>query len=161
LAQLRKRGLEFTADIVGEDTLDGEIQGLSHTLGIGPCVSFHGFATNREVRTIVEGAHLHVVSSRHEAGPVALLEAALAGVPTVGTSVGHVQEWAPDAAVTVPVGDSEALADAAEELLGNESRRRTIARAAQARALYEDADRTAGHIMEIYREMAATAPQRP
>jgi hypothetical protein len=39
-----------------------------------------------------------VVSSRHEAGPVAVLAAAVAGVPTIGTCVGHIAERAPSAA---------------------------------------------------------------
>jgi glycosyltransferase involved in cell wall biosynthesis len=39
-----------------------------------------------------------------------LLEAAVAGVPTVGTAVGHLAEWAPQAALTVPVGDWASLA---------------------------------------------------
>ena len=50
-------------------------------------------------------AHVSVISSRHEAGPVVALEAAAVGVPTVGTAVGHIAEWAPDAALAVPVGD--------------------------------------------------------
>ncbi len=36
-----------------------------------------------------------IISSRHEAGPLAVLEAAVKGVPTVGTAVGHIAEWAP------------------------------------------------------------------
>ena len=35
-------------------------------------------------------ADLFWLTSRHEAGPVAVLEAAVAGVPTVGTAVGQV-----------------------------------------------------------------------
>src|SRR2546429_2362007 len=51
-------------------------------------------------------------SSRHETGPLAMLEAAVAGVPTIGTAVGHIAEWAPHAAVSAPVGDSAGLAGA-------------------------------------------------
>jgi len=94
-----------------------------------------------------------VVSSRHEAGPVAMLEAAAVGVPTVGTAVGHVRDWAPDAAVAVPVGDAAALAGAIAELLRDDARRLAIARRAQELALREDADWTCARIEELYAEL--------
>jgi glycosyltransferase involved in cell wall biosynthesis len=96
-----------------------------------------------------------VHTSRHEAGPMAVLEAALAGVPTVGTDVGHVNEWAPDAAVAVPVGDARALADAITALLADEPRRLAIAREAQRRASAIDADSTAASFERLYAEMLA------
>ena len=100
---------------------------------------------------------LLLVTSRHEAGPLVLLEAAVAGVPTVGTAVGHLTEWAPDAAVAVPVGDSAALASETAALLRNEERRLTIAAAAHARALREDADFTARATAALYGEIRANA----
>ncbi|NIP57773.1 MAG: glycosyltransferase family 4 protein, partial [Gemmatimonadetes bacterium] len=93
-------------------------------------------------------------SSRHESGPLVVQEAAVVGVPTVGTSVGHLVEWAPDAAVTVPVADPMALARGVRELLDDEKRRISVARAAQARALEKDADWTARTTLEIYEEIA-------
>ena len=81
---------------------------------------------------------------------MAVLEAAVCGVPTVGTDVGHVNEWAPDGAVAVPVGDPRALADAVAELLDDEPRRMRIAFAAQARAVAIDADFTASSFERLY-----------
>ena len=73
------------------------------------------------------------MSSRHEAGQLVVLEAAIAGVPTVGTGVGYVAEWAPDAAVAVPVHDANALADETLKLLQDDERRLAVAREAQRR----------------------------
>ncbi len=81
------------------------------------------------------------------------LEAAVAGVPAVGTRVGHVAAWSPDAAVAVPVGDDEALARAVMALLKNENRRLAIAHEAQRRAIANDADATALRVNEIYEEL--------
>lgn len=158
LAILRDRGVRFRADIVGEDTLGGEMQALARELDLCDRVTFRGFLPNRDVRRLVEEAHLHVVSSLHEAGPVALLEAALAGVPTVGTSVGYVREWAPKGAVAVPPGDAEALALATEELVENEPRRLEVARRAQRRALEEDADRTAARLRSTWEGLIREGP---
>jgi glycosyltransferase involved in cell wall biosynthesis len=84
---------------------------------------------------------------------MAVLEAALAGVPTVGTDVGHVNEWAPDAAIAVPVGDARALADAITSLLADEPRRLSIARAAQRRSVAIDADYTALSFERLYAQV--------
>jgi len=92
------------------------------------------------------------MSSRHEAGPLVALEAAVAGVPTVGTSVGHIADWAPQAAIAVPVRDSDALANAIARLAHDEDERLRVASAAQARAVAEDADDTAARTRRLYEE---------
>ena len=155
LALLSRQGASFEADIVGEDTLHGEIQRLAAELALLPRVRFHGFLTRSQLRPLVEAAHLMVVSSRHETGPVAALEAAVAGVPTVGTCVGHIAEWAPTAALAVPVGDSAAMAAAIGQLLGDEDLRLGLAREAQRRAVAQDADYTAQCFRDLYARLAA------
>lgn len=154
-AVLRGHGVRFHLDIVGEDTLHGEIQRLATAGGLREHVCFHGFLPQRELRPLVERADLLIVSSRHEAGPVVVLEAAVAGVPTVGTAVGHVRDWAPDAAVAVRIGDHDALAAGVEALLADDERRLGIARRAQANAVAEDADHTANRFESIYRALTA------
>ena len=153
LAAVAESGIPFQMDIVGEDTLHGETQRLAHQLGLEGKVRFLGFKTQRELRPIVEAADLLAMSSLHEAGPLVLLEAAVAGVPAVGTAVGHFAEWAPDAALAVPVADSMGLANAIRALLADEERRLRIAREAQSRALLEDADYTARTFEMLYQCM--------
>ena len=157
LASLSGSGISFEMDIIGEDTLQGEMQRLATQLGLGEKVRFRGFLPQRQLRPLVEAADLMIVSSRHEAGPLALLEAAVAGVPTVGTAVGHVAEWAPQASLAVPIGDSVALAAAVARLLRDEELRLTIAREALQRATQEDADYTAGRFKALYCSLGVTA----
>jgi len=152
-AALRDRGVTFRLDVVGGDTLGGEVQRLAGSLGLGERVRFHGFMPQHALRPWMERADLLLVTSRHECGPIVALEAALAGVPTVGTRVGHLADWAPDAAVPVPTDAPAALADAVEALLEDEDRRLEVARAAQRRALHDDADRAAARVLEIYRTL--------
>jgi glycosyltransferase involved in cell wall biosynthesis len=154
LARLARDGHEFVVDIVGEDTLRGEIQRLAGELLPGDRVRFHGFLPQAPLRELMLQAHLCVVSSRHEAGPLVMLEAAMLGIPTVGTNVGHVAEWAPEAALAVPVGDSAALAASIAALLADEPRRLRLAAAALARAREEDADHTARAFQAIYQRFA-------
>jgi glycosyltransferase involved in cell wall biosynthesis len=98
-------------------------------------------------------ADILLMSSRHEAGPLVVLEAAVVGVPTVGTNVGQVADWAPRAAVAVSVGDAETLARETMALIADEPRRLSIAREAQRRAIAIDADFTAAAFERIYSEM--------
>jgi glycosyltransferase involved in cell wall biosynthesis len=154
LASLAELGLDFEMDIVGEDTLKGEIQQMADRLGLSTRVKFLGFLPQRDLVRRVEAAHLMIISSLHEAGPLAVLEAAILGVPTVGTAVGHIKEWAPHAAVSVPVADPSALARATATLLTDEDQRLRIAREAMRRATQEDADYTARAFQTMYAGLA-------
>ena len=153
LAALMKSGVQFEIDVIGEDTLQGEIQRLCAQLGLSGMVRFRGFLTQRQLRPFIEAADLMVLSSRHETGPLAALEAAAAGVPTVGTAVGHVAEWSPSAALSVPIGEPWALAAAVRRLLDDEELRMSIAREALRRAMREDADHTAQSFRTLYAQL--------
>jgi glycosyltransferase involved in cell wall biosynthesis len=117
-------------------------------------VTFHGYLEHRELRPIVESADIAVISSRHEAGPLFVLEAAVAGVPTVGTNVGHVHEWAESAALAVDCQDAESLASQIALLLSDEPMRQRLAYEAQARAVTEDATTTARLFGELYSRLS-------
>jgi glycosyltransferase involved in cell wall biosynthesis len=155
LALLRARGAAFELDVVGADTMGGAVQRLAKELGLADCVRFWDYVRNRQLRPLVQRADLLVLSSRHEAGPVVLLEAAVSGVPTVGTRVGHLADLAPEAAVAVPVRDHEALAQAIGALLANDRERMRVAEAAQEWAVDHDADRTARDVIRRYEELTA------
>jgi glycosyltransferase involved in cell wall biosynthesis len=157
LRMLADRGCDFHVDVVGEDTLSGEIQTLAEELGIAPRVRFHGFLTQRELRPIVEQAHVALVSSRHEAGPLVALEAAAVGVPTVGTAVGHIAEWSPTAALAVPCRDAPAFAEALQSVLDDEELRLRLGTEALRRAAIEDADHTVIEYNGIYRRLVGAA----
>jgi glycosyltransferase involved in cell wall biosynthesis len=126
---------------------------LATTGGLESRVTFHGFQPTDRLATLYARAHLHVVSSRHEAAGVAILEAAAAGLATVGTAVGYVADWHPERALAVPVHDPAALAIAIGELLHDPKRRERIAAAARAWTLAHDADWTAQQFERIYREV--------
>jgi glycosyltransferase involved in cell wall biosynthesis len=152
LARILHGGLDVHLDIVGEDTLDEAVQALARTLRVEGHVTFHGFRPTDALAAFYARAHLHVVSSRHEAASVAVLEAASTGLATVGTAVGYVADWTPDRAVAVPVGDAAALADAIVALLHDPSRRQRIASAARAWTIAHDADWTAQQFERAYAE---------
>jgi glycosyltransferase involved in cell wall biosynthesis len=153
IALLSRMDVPCHLDVAGYDTLAGNVQTLAHQLGIADAITFHGKLRYAELHDLAVGADLMLLSSRHEAGPAAVLEAALVGVPTVGTAVGHVAEWAPDAAVAVPIGDAESMARAVAAVLANDDYRMRLANAAQKRAVAENADVTTRLFEEVYDEV--------
>lgn len=155
---LAEEGMDLRLDIVGEDTLAGEIQSLSSSLGLEPFIRFHGFLVQEQVRHVILEADLLVVSSLHEADPIVALEAAVSGTPIVGTAVGHLIDWAPEAAVVVPPGDAAGLGEAIKSLSKDDSRRMAVARAAQALALKEDADWSARQVLVLYERLTSSRP---
>ncbi|HEY3637180.1 MAG TPA: glycosyltransferase family 4 protein [Rhizomicrobium sp.] len=150
---LRERGTEFQLDIIGEDTLGGVIQRRTVELSLESRIGFHGFVSQSALRGYVRAADLLIVSSMHEAGPIVALEAAACGVPTVGTNVGLLADWAPDAACAVDVVNGEALGAAIADILSNENLRLELASEAQQRAVAENADVTTRKIRELYLEI--------
>ncbi|MCU1381888.1 MAG: hypothetical protein JWL71_585 [Acidobacteria bacterium] len=158
IALVAARGIDVYLDVVGEDTMNGRMQALARTLGVDGRVTFHGFQPTDRAAAFYARAHLHVVSSRHEAAGVVVLEAAAAGVPTVGTRVGYIADWQPDRAVAVAVADPQALSGAIIDLLQDEARRERIRSAARAWTLAHDADWTAAAFDRIYREVATIPP---
>jgi glycosyltransferase involved in cell wall biosynthesis len=158
LASLMRSGLNFEVKVVGEDTLNGAMHSVAAQLGLSDRVRFLGFLPQRQLRPIVEAADLMILSSRHEAGPLAMLEAAVAGVPTVGTAVGHISEWSPAAAACVPVGDWASLTESISRLLRDDDLRLRIAREALRRAVREDANYTAESFQTLYATLLRPRP---
>jgi glycosyltransferase involved in cell wall biosynthesis len=143
-------GVPAWLDVVGFDARAGEVHELAARLGVAPRVTFHGLQRRERMPSFYGRSHLLVQSSRHEAAPVAVLEAAASGVAVVGTAVGYVADWAPKAAVATPVGDAAGLAEATLGLLRDEAHRRALAGRAQAWARAHDADWTAARLETLY-----------
>ncbi|HEY8312109.1 MAG TPA: glycosyltransferase family 4 protein [Gemmatimonadaceae bacterium] len=152
-ARLRDQHADFTLDIAGFDTLGGEMQRLATQLQLDSIVQWHGVLRRDRLRALVDTSDLLVVTSRHDAGPLVVLEAAIAGVPTIGTAVGHIADWAPVGAAIAAPNDAKELASLIAALLADEQRRLAIAREAQRRAVAIDADYTSMCFERMYTEV--------
>jgi glycosyltransferase involved in cell wall biosynthesis len=150
LARVLARCPGVSLDCVGEDMLDGRLVHTARTLGIEPHVTFHGFLPQQRLPELFRRAHLNVLSSRYESQSVAVLEAAAAGLPTVGTAVGLLPTLAPLAARCVALGDPDALGDAIAALLVDPTARLTLGAAARQWAIDHDAAWTARQFEEVY-----------
>jgi glycosyltransferase involved in cell wall biosynthesis len=158
---LQNRGVDSRLDLIGIDTLNGQVQRLAAELDVAERTSFHGHVAQAELLAHYAAADIVVVSSQHESGPVVAQEAGLSGKPVVGTRVGFLADWAPAAALAVPVGKPQALADALVTVLQDDALRLQLARAAQQIAKSEDADWSAARVLEIYEGIAGRARRPP
>ena len=127
--------------MIGEDTLEGAVERPGSALSLDDRVRFRGFLETRHLRPEFERADLLIMSSLHEGALMVMLEAAVAGVATVGTAVGYIADWAPEAAVAVRLRDPAALASAIADLASDDEKRLRIARAAHLRAIDRNAER--------------------
>jgi glycosyltransferase involved in cell wall biosynthesis len=140
-------------DLIGEDTLGGELQRLAAAQGVASRVRFHGFKPREELSPFYSNADIYVQSSLHEAAGVSILEAAAHGVPVVGTQVGYVADWAPDRALAID-GNATAMADAIVALRRDPDRADAIGASAKAWALERDVSWVAARFETLYRETA-------
>ena len=116
--------------IAGEGDLFEETRVLAEPLG--PSVRF--LSWRRDITCLYAAADCMVLTSNNEGMPVTLIEAAMAGVPSVTTNVGSAREVVLDGVTGLVVAPSAAaVADGLVRLLDNDLRHRMGA-AARARA---------------------------
>lgn len=110
VGRARARGVDVSLAVVGDGELRDELQ--ERAAPLGDAVRFLGFRS--DLTAIAAGTDLAVLSSDNEGTPVALIEAAAAGVPAIATDVGGVRDIVVDgvSGFVVPPGDVDALADA-------------------------------------------------
>ena len=120
-AVLQSRGVEFRCVLVGDGPCCDELEAMWARLGLARVVEFAGAAEQAEVLAWWQRATIAALTSTSEGMPVSLMEAAACGVPAVATAVGGIPELVEDGVtgLLVPVGDTQALAAALEQLLRN------------------------------------------
>jgi glycosyltransferase involved in cell wall biosynthesis len=155
VARARNAGAPLRLLVLGDGELRPELERLAGELGIAANVTFLGYRTN--VVSYLAAADLGVLSSANEGTPVALIEAAAAARPLVGTRVGGVADVvAQGTGRLVGRGDAEALAGALTELAENGGLRRELgARAREHVRVRYTGERLLADIDALYRELLA------
>jgi colanic acid/amylovoran biosynthesis glycosyltransferase len=142
-AILQERGVEFTCDIIGSGEEENSLRALHHHLGLGQWVTFGGPRPQREIIQAVQNAAVFAApcvvgeDGNRDGLPTVLLEAMALGTPCISTDVTGIPEILHhnQSGLLVPQKDANALADAIQRLLDDDTLRCHIA--ANARALME------------------------
>jgi glycosyltransferase involved in cell wall biosynthesis len=131
----------------------------ANRLGLEEAIELPGWVGSDEKAELLAKAACLALPSHDEGFPLALLEAMLAGVPVVATSVGGVPEIVEDGrdAVLVAPHDSDSLAAGLARVLDNPKLAMRLSDTARRHACAEyTSDRLAERVGALYTELLAT-----
>lgn len=116
---LQSEGAACRLKVAGTD-VDGAYPALARDLGVS--AEFVGEVRRDNVAEFFASVHLHVLPSRMDAMPLSIIEAAYAGVPTIATTVGGIEEATMHGRLGVHYDDNtpEGLAKALRNVLTSE-----------------------------------------
>ena len=127
LGRLAKSSLDWRAEIAGDGDA-APYRAAIERLGLDARVSFPGWVAEVEAHQRLSRAAVLVLPSEAEGLPMSIIEAFAWGVPVISTPVGSIPDILHDGVegFVIPVGDTEALARALEQLIGDADLRRRL-----------------------------------
>lgn len=119
LDRISRKEIAFRCVLVGDGRQLCEVKALADFKGLGTEITFAGAIDNENVRALLAESDIFVLPSAWEGLPRSVIEAMAVGLPVVGTDVGGINELVVDGETgwLVPLGDTEALAEALASLL--------------------------------------------
>ncbi len=170
-ADLKKRGLSFDCEIIGEGPWRHDLQSQIESSGVSDRVRLLGSLPQEEVFAKLRGCDIFTLAcildkkGASDVFPTVILEAMASGKPVVSTRLAGVPEQIDDArtGLLVPPGDERALADALAKLLQSPDLRRQYGHAARARIETDFAvDRTVLPLKSLFEKYVkpSSAPTR-
>ena len=155
-ARVRERFPEAVLVLAGDGKLMEDVRAQARTLGVDGACRFLGF--RRDIPKLLAATDLFLFPSGQEGLPCSIQEALSMEVPVVATDVrGNRDLLDPSCGRLVPLGDPDALAAAAAELLaltpGERKRMGTEGRAKMVREF--DRPRCVAQWLDIYRVLLA------
>ena len=135
---------------LGNEAYEHACKQLIRDLGLTETAHFEGRVAS--VAQAYQAGHVVALSSISEGFPYSVIEAMATGRPMVATDVGGVREAVGDTGFVVPPRDPHAFAEACQELLKNDTLRRSMSLRARERVLSLF---TVQHCLDAYRAMYA------
>ena len=121
LAQLKQRRPDIHLSVAGDGPDRARLEAQARRLGVAENVSFLGYRSQQQVRELLAGTDVFVMSSFAEGVPVVLMEAMAAHVAVVATRIAGIPELVEDgvSGFLVPPGDSHTVVEHVEQLLAD------------------------------------------
>ncbi|HEX5852084.1 MAG TPA: glycosyltransferase [Solirubrobacteraceae bacterium] len=147
--------------IVGDGELRDSLERRVSQLGLSGTMRFLGF--REDLPSIAAGSDVAVLCSDNEGTPVALIEAAAAGLPAISTAVGGVADIVTESTgILVASGDARTFADALLRLASDRDARRHMGLAAREHVRERfAAGRLINDVDDLYRDLLAARAAEP
>jgi glycosyltransferase involved in cell wall biosynthesis len=124
-------------------------------------VEFRNGISDDELRDLYQRASLAVFSFKQSTANNSVLEAMACGLPVVATDVGGVREYVGDGGILCPRGDSDAMAEAMLDILGDRALAMQLSRTARSAALQFDYRLAAEKKSHVYTKIRELRCKRP
>jgi glycosyltransferase involved in cell wall biosynthesis len=160
VAAARAQGAPVVLVVVGGGECEQALRAQAQAARIAGAVRFVGYRA--DIASVLAAGDLAVLSSANEGTPVALIEAAAAGLPLVATDVGGVRDVVVDGTgELVAAGDAAALGAAVAALAADPERRRAAGAAAREHVLARyGAARLIAEVDALYRDLLDARARR-
>jgi glycosyltransferase involved in cell wall biosynthesis len=158
MARLMKNDVDVRLVCAGDGDVD-KAKAVVTNLGLQDKVEIHDWIDEAKRNELLELASIYVLPSYGEGLPMSIVEAMSAGLPIVATPVGGIPQAVTDGmeGLLVPVGDSHALSDAIEKLLGDQDYRDAMGRRALAKFnAHFSANVVLQQLESLYRDLGVT-----
>jgi glycosyltransferase involved in cell wall biosynthesis len=158
-AAVRSDGGELVVVVGGSGPLENDLREQAAALGMSDALRWPGHVAS--MPRLLSSLDVYVSPAETEALGIGLIEAAIAGVPTVATNVGGVPEVVIDGetGLLVVPSNSHALANAVLELVRDRQRASALSVAARERCLREFAsERMIERTLDVYAESLGDTP---
>lgn len=131
VSNLRRRGYDVQALVVGEGPQRAELESLAAHLGVSQYVEFVGYRA--DVAPLLASLDILLFTSHREGLSVAIIEAMAAGLPIVATAVGGIADQVTPGVngFVSDAGDISGLTDACGRLIEDHELRRSMGAASR------------------------------
>jgi glycosyltransferase involved in cell wall biosynthesis len=158
LAELKRRGLEVDAVLVGDGPYREELQDAGRRLGLAGQLTFTGALTGAAIAPRYREADVFCLPSFAEGLPVVLMEAMANELPVVTSRLAGIAELVDDGVsgfVVAPARD-DVIVDALEPLAADPQMRARFGRAGRERVLHDfDVTRSAEQLESLFTSLGA------
>src|SRR5437773_2620081 len=168
-AELARRGLDFTCEIIGDGPVRDDLQTKIDMLNLSPRVNLLGALSHRAVLEKLQSTDIFALASvmdRQGASdifPTVIIEAMAAARPVVSTRLAGIPESIVhgETGLLVPPGDTMALAQALEQLIQNPELQARYGRAGRARVeQHFRIEHTVAPLLQLLQK-TSVAPAKP
>jgi glycosyltransferase involved in cell wall biosynthesis len=154
-ALARKHGIREKLVLVGKKDFQSErMEARIRDLGLESSVIFPGYIPEEDLPLFYNAAEVFVFPSFFEGFGLPVIESMASGLPTITSRGSSLEEVSGDAAVLIDPADTNSIAAALEQVLGDPELRRRLSEKGLRRSAHFKAAGFGARHLEVYRSLA-------